>query len=148
MRITVKARHMLLTPALKTTAEEKLGQAVARIFDRPETHMEIELVDLGHLEHCKDKECRVMLSMPRGKTIVISEVDEDMYKAIHLAHDRLLQQVKRERERSRDTSRERKLGARGKLVLAEQHAENMAHNTKDWEQEVQQYEMAKWASSF
>ena len=43
MKVIVKARHMDLTPALKNHAEEKLGEALKRIFDRPAAKIEIEL---------------------------------------------------------------------------------------------------------
>ena len=108
MKLIVKARHMNLTPALKAHAEEKLGDAIKKIFDRPATTLEIELTELGRTKDGLDKECRVTAFMPKGKTINISEVADDMYKAIDLARDRLLNQVKRQRSKKRVTARGRK----------------------------------------
>lgn len=136
MRVIVKARHMNLTPALKAHAEEKLGDAIIRVFDRPAAKIEIELVDLGHVQNGSDKECKVAVFMPKGKTIVISEVDDNMYKAIDLAHDRLLMQVKRERGRKKVT-RVRKSAARDRALMARQ---NLTADREVWEQEVQEFE--------
>ena len=108
MRVIVKGRHLNLTPALKTHAEEKLGKAITKIFNGPAGTVEIELNDVGNVRDGKDKECRVTVQMPRGKTITITEVDDDMYKAIDLAHDRLLNEVKREHEKQSDKSPSRK----------------------------------------
>ena len=108
MKLIVKARHMNLTPALKAHAEQKLGDAIKKIFDRPSTTLEIELTELGRTKDGLDKECRVTAFMPKGKTINISEVADDMYKAIDLARDRLLNQVKRQRTKKRVAARGRK----------------------------------------
>jgi putative sigma-54 modulation protein len=138
MHVIVKARHMTLTPALKAHAEEKLGRSVMRVFDRPACQVEIELTDLG----AKDgdtKECRVLVFVPKGKTINITEVTDNMYKAIDLAHDRLLQQVKRERGRRHNPHRQR-LQAR---EMREQVArENLTVGLEPWEREVAEFEQS------
>jgi putative sigma-54 modulation protein len=139
MRVIVKARHMNLTPALKAHAEEKLGDALMRIFDRPAAKIEIELNDIGNVRDGANKECRVTVFVPGGKTINIIEIDDNMYKAIDLAHDRVLQQVKRERGKRRNTTSRRKMAekernetARAELTLA----------PEPWEEEVAEFEAA------
>ena len=117
MKVIVKARHMNLTAALKTYAEEKLGDALARIFDRPAATIEIELEDVGNVRNGVDKECRVTVFMPKGKTINIVEDADNMYKAIDLAHDRLLQQVKRQREKHDGAHNGRKLAERERFRI-------------------------------
>ena len=76
-----------------------------RVFDKPAAKIEIELVDLGEMKDKQSKERRVSVFMPRGRSINITEIDDDMYKAIDLARDRLIEQVKRERGRQRHASR-------------------------------------------
>ncbi|MBN1962867.1 MAG: ribosome-associated translation inhibitor RaiA [Deltaproteobacteria bacterium] len=139
MIVIVKARHMNLTPSLKEHAEQKLGNALMRIIDKPSMRIDIELNAIGHVRDGKNKECRVTVVMPRGKTINLVEVDEDMYKAIDLAHDRLLEQVKRERDRRLNTSNRRK---QAKKARAETARKNMTTARETWEDEVQQYETA------
>ncbi|MEZ4816348.1 MAG: HPF/RaiA family ribosome-associated protein, partial [Bdellovibrionota bacterium] len=133
----VKARHFDLTPALKAHAEEKLGQAIMRIFDRPALKIEIELSDLGDFKDKNNKECRVTVSIPRGKTINISEVDDNMYKAVDLCHDRLLVQVKREVDKRRDTTRTRKSAQKNRQTTAHR---TMTAPMETWEREVELFE--------
>lgn len=139
MIVIVKARHMDLTPSLKEHAEQKLGKALMRILDKPSMRVDIELTAVGHVRDGKDKECRVTVQMPRGKAINIVEVDEDMYKAIDLAHDRLLEQVKRERDRRQNASNRRKEASRARDETARQ---NLTTAREPWEDEVRQFEAA------
>lgn len=107
MKLIVKARHMNLTDALREHAEQKLGEAIKRIHDSPSLQVEVELSELGRTNDGQDKECRITVFMPKSKTIVISEISDDMYKAMDLARDRLLYQFKRERDKQRTSSRGR-----------------------------------------
>lgn len=118
MRVIVKGRHMSLTPALKSHAEDKLSKAIMRIFDRPATQVEIELNEIGNVRDGKDKECRVTVRIPGGKTINITEIDDDMYKAIDLAHDRIITQVKRESEKRQRRSKSRKAAEERRATIA------------------------------
>ena len=131
MKVIVKARHMNLTPALTEHAEEKLGNAISRIFDRPDAKIEIELSELGRSKDGLDKECRVTVFMPRGKPVNIVERADDMYKAIDLAHDRVINQVKRQREKKRVTARV------GKATRKEG---TPAPESETWEKEVMEFE--------
>lgn len=107
MQVIVKARHTSLTPAMRAHAIEKLGHSVQRIFDRPAAKIEIELGEIV-AKNGQNKECRVTLFMPKGRTVCITEIDDDMYKAIDLAQDRLLQQLKRARGRSKQAKKIRR----------------------------------------
>ena len=137
MKVIVKARHMDLTPALKAHAEEKLGKAFMKIFDRPAVKLEIELSELGKTKDGMDKECRATVSMPKGKTIVISEISDDLFKAVDLAHDRLLEQVKRQRSKKRSTGRNRKAAEQERDATA---SKNLTSDEEKWEEEVKEFE--------
>lgn len=137
MQVLVSARHMSLTPALTAHAEEKLGQALSHIFDRPHARVKIELGALGQTHKREDKTCRVRVTMPNGRVVVISETDDDMYKAINLAHDRVLERVKRERGRVVRPSRTRKLARRARASTARA---SLSAAPELWEQELRQYE--------
>lgn len=137
MKVIVKARHMTLTPALRSFAEEKLGEAIGRIIDDPATRVEIELSDLGKVKGGPAKECRIHLSVPRGTPITICEVDDEMYKAINLAHDRLLAKLKREMGKMRDGARVRKQAAKSRSRTARVE---LTGEAEQWEREVSEYE--------
>lgn len=139
MHVVLKALHMKLTPSLKQYAEEKLRDAVLRVCDQPASTLAIELMELGHTRNKQDKECRVLVYLPHGHTVVISEIDDTMYKAIDLAHDRLMLCVKREREKRQSMSHRRKWAAR--------HRNRTAHNSftpelEPWEQALRAEETA------
>ena len=136
MKVIVKARHMDLTDAMRVHAEEKLGQALMRIFDRPAAKIEIELSDLGHVR-AGSKECRVVVHMPGGKSITISELDDDLYSAINLAHDRLLEQVKRAQGKRRHNHRNRLSHQEERRRTARN---SMTSNHELWEMELQEFE--------
>ena len=131
MKVIVKARHMNLTPALKAHAEEKLGESIMRIFDRPALKIEIELSD--NSEKPNNMVCRATLTMPKGKTIVVSAAAEDMYKAIDLAQDRLRNQVKRQRNRQKDTARTQKSAEKARQETART---NLTADQEPWVAEV------------
>lgn len=136
MQVIVKARHMNLTDSLRAHASEKLGDSVMRIFDRPAAKIEIELSELA-VKDGDDKECRVTVFVPRGKTITITEVGDDMYKAIDLAHDRLLTTVKRERDRRGNIHQRRRAAERERLQIMR---EELTAGSEPWEQELALYE--------
>ena len=138
MKVIVKARHMTLTPALRAHAEAKLGNAIMRIFDRPALKIEIELSDLG-TQKPANKECRATVYMPKGKTINISEINDDMYKAIDLCHDRLIHQVKRQRDRKKNTGRVRKHAEKDRAAIARN---NLTTEPEAWEDELEQFEQS------
>ena len=136
MRVIVKARHFNLTKSLRLHAQEKLGDSLMRIFDRPSAKIEIELSSIGQFKDGENQECRVQVFMPHGKAINITEVDDDMYKAIDLAHDRLLTQVKRQRNKKRNTARIRKEAKR----MRNQTARGvLTSSPEDWELELAEY---------
>ena len=136
MRVILKSRHINLTNSLKTHAQEKLGNSLMRIFDRPAAKVEIELTSLGKFKDGQNQECRVQLFMPHGKTINITEIDDDMHKAIDLAHDRLLTQVKRERSKKNNNSRARKSAERHRNTLAWRE---LTSKPERWEIELEEY---------
>lgn len=139
MKVILKGRHMALTPALRAHAEAKLSAAVARVFDRPAARIEIDLCDLGHTQNGADKECRISVFMPRGPTLIICETDDNMYKAIDLAHDRLIVQLVRARGKKNCVTRVRKMAVRRRDNVASQ---TLSAGTEPWELEVQEYEQA------
>ncbi|MEO0812672.1 MAG: ribosome-associated translation inhibitor RaiA [Myxococcota bacterium] len=138
MQVIVKARHTTLTPALRAHATDKLGTAVMRIFDRPAAKIEIELSELV-ARNGEDKECRVTLFMPKAPTVCITEIDDDMYKAIDLAQDRLLKQIKRQRGRKRQTKKTRRM-AQAKRIQTMRENLSLVEEAPRWEEEVQEFE--------
>ena len=136
MRVILKARHINLTNSLRNHAQEKLGNSLMRIFDRPAAKIEIELTSLGKFKNGEHQECRVQVFMPKGKAINITEIDDDMHKAIDLAHDRLLNQVKRQRGKRNGNSKARKEAKKERDALAWRE---LTSSPERWEIELAEY---------
>ena len=136
MRVIVKARHMNLTKSLKMHAQEKLGESLMKIFDRPAAKIEIELSSLGKYKNGEHQECRIQVFMPHGKAINITEIDDNMFKAIDLAHDRLLTQVKRQQSKRRKIAQNRKAAQRMRNNTARG---SLTVGPELWELELQEY---------
>jgi len=136
MRVIVKSRHINLTNSLRLHAQEKLGNSLMRIFDKPAAKIEIELTSLGQFKNGENQECRVQVFMPHGKAINITEIDDDMFKAIDLAHDRLLTQVKRQQDKKSNNSRARKSAERQRNKLAWRE---LTSKPEIWELELREY---------
>ena len=136
MRVIVKSRHINLTKSLRLHAQEKLGNSLMRIFDKPAAKIEIELTSLGQFKDGENQECRVQVFMPHGKAINITEIDDDMFKAIDLAHDRLLTQVKRQQDKKNNNSRARKSAERQRNKLAWRE---LTSKPEVWELELREY---------
>lgn len=96
MKKTVKARHMKVTDALPDYVEKQTLAPLADVADSPEMKVEVELCDEG-----STKECRVHVFMSGVEPVNIHESDLDLYRAIDLAEQRMLVQVKRHRDRMR-----------------------------------------------
>ncbi len=95
MRAIIKARHMELNDHLKEYVEEKIQRAAEKYFDNASTTLEVELSNLFGPKGGKDKQCEITMSLPRGNTIRIEEVSEDIYTAIDSAGDRLIRSLER-----------------------------------------------------
>ncbi len=136
MKVIVKARHMDLTDSMRSYAEEKLGDALTKIFDRPAAKIEIELSDLGKV-HDGTKECRCIVHMPGGPSITVHETHDDMYTAINMAHDRLMEQVKRARGKRNDNHRHQLEAEKRRQETARK---TLSHTPEPWEKEVKEFE--------
>lgn len=140
MREVVKARHMRVTQAIQSYVEQKLIQPARRLCDDPAATLEVQLDEPGHVKGLRSERCWVHLSMPAVNDIIIEEVDDDMYTAIDRAHDRLLQQIKRTRDRLHDGHSWRQQAARSRARTARLQ---LTLQPEPWEQEVAQYEAAR-----
>ena len=92
MRINITATKLVLTPALRTFIEQKLG-SVAKLLKRFETKGERELFvevarTTAHHRHGDVFYAEVTLELP-GKTFRIEETDPDARIAIDRVKDRL-----------------------------------------------------------
>lgn len=102
MKIAISAHHFDLTAKLHDYAEEKLQCSIEALVDDAATHLDITLTKHASANQELSMECRVHLAMPNKSTIVVHKVSGDMYAAIDMAHDTLLEQVRATTDRSHD----------------------------------------------
>ncbi|HWV36961.1 MAG TPA: HPF/RaiA family ribosome-associated protein [Vulgatibacter sp.] len=100
MDVEVKAFGGLeLTDDLADFCRAKIVEPIRRIFDREGPTLEIELSDLYGPKGGVDKRCRITYTMPHTRTITVTEVADDIYKAVDGASQRFRRLVARYKAR-------------------------------------------------
>jgi len=95
MRTIIKGRHLELNDSLKAYVEAKIRRPAAKWFDAPSVRLEVELSNLFGPKGGNDKQCEVIMTLPRGHILRIEEVGDDLYAAIDAAGDRLWRALER-----------------------------------------------------
>lgn len=97
MPFIISSKGADLTPAIKSFAEEKTKR-----FNKYEDNITQTIVELqvSFLKEGKLKSCTVEIILQIPKAILkIKETDEDMYKAIDKAVDRMEEELRRHKEK-------------------------------------------------
>lgn len=107
MQFVVHGRHLELTEALKAHCQTRLYDRAIRLVNDSAARMEVELADeFGQKQRSGDKSCRIHLRTPGLSPIIVREVRPNMYEAIDVAADRLLEAVRRALRKRESYSRE------------------------------------------
>ncbi|HZD60257.1 MAG TPA: ribosome-associated translation inhibitor RaiA [Anaerolineae bacterium] len=97
MEIIVKGRHINVTDALRSYAEEKIGR-ITRYFDQIQK-IEIEFNDEKNRSIVNSKTVEVTV-FPKGPILRAKESSSDMYASIDMVVDKLERQIKRFKSKS------------------------------------------------
>src|SRR5689334_9506024 len=99
MKISVSFRHMKASDALRAYVEEKVGKVGKLLNGTSEAHVVLSVE--RHLNHAH-------IELITGGAFRIQSTDssEDMYSSIDLAAEKLMKQLKRYREKVRESHRE------------------------------------------
>ncbi len=95
MNITVNARHMDVTPAIRDYAEEKAGKFV-KFFDN------IQSVEIVLDTEAGQPTVEMVLTAAPRMTFVAHHREEDMYASIDQCVDKIIEQLRRHKEKLRD----------------------------------------------
>jgi len=95
VRTIIKRRHLTLSEPLKAYVEAKIIDPATKWYDSPSVTLEVELSDLFGPKGGNDKQCEVIMTLPRGNVLRIEEVSDDLYAAIDAAGNRLGQALER-----------------------------------------------------
>ena len=82
-----------------------MTRPLARIADGPAAELSVHLGDARPQKGGVDQECRLSFRMPGARTIHVESVDDDLYKALLGASERLRRLVKRQTDKMRSPSR-------------------------------------------
>ncbi len=94
MQFVVHGHHLDLTDSLKERCRLHIFERAEKLVDDSAARMEIVLSDQNR--HGKpDKTCAIDLRVPGAAPIHVSEVRPNMYEAIDLAADRLIEALRR-----------------------------------------------------
>lgn len=105
ININIKASGIDLTPALRTYVENKL-QALQKFIDQ---NVAVQAdVEIGQTTHHHQSgnifRCEINLALP-GDLLRVENTQEDLYAAIDVAKDELLDQVRSRKERKTNKDR-------------------------------------------
>lgn len=106
MKVNVRGVQLELTEAMKAHVQAHLVEPIEHFYDSEAAEMEIHLRDVNGPKGGRDMECSVTVRVPRGQSIHVTEVSDDIYKSIDLARDRVEKAAKRLIERSKDKRHE------------------------------------------
>lgn len=102
MEITITARHMEVTEAMKDHARKRI-EKLPRFYDR------IQKVQLTMSVEQKNRQiAELVVSVPHGNDIVVSETAEDMYSALDLMMSRTERQLRKHKEKLKEHPRGKK----------------------------------------
>lgn len=100
MRIEITGRHLDVTDAVRTYAEEKCGK-LPRFFNGV---MEIQLV-LTQEPHQREFEAELQVDVQKHDDLIAKTRSEDIYECIDLTVDKAARQLRDYKERLKDAKR-------------------------------------------
>jgi putative sigma-54 modulation protein len=101
MQLDIQANGFSLTEGLRNYTKWRMQFAVDR-DDAHVTRARVRLADVNGPRGGIDKRCQIELALAGHKSIVIEDIETDLYVAIDRASDRCARTLNRRLERSRE----------------------------------------------
>ncbi len=106
MRISVHHHHRVqIPPDLPAFLAKHVTRPLARIFDDASAELAVHLGDERPSRAGVDQQCRMSFRMPGARTVHVESVQDDLYKALLDASDRLRRHVRKQLSKMRSGSR-------------------------------------------
>jgi putative sigma-54 modulation protein len=106
MRLSIHHHHRVaIPPDLPQFLAKHVTRPLARIFDDSAAELAVHLGDERPTRGGVDQECRMSFRMPGARTIHVESVQDDLYKALLDASDRLRRHVRKQLSKMRSGSR-------------------------------------------
>lgn len=105
MRVAIHSHHLTPPPDLSAFLDKHVVRPLARIYDDSSADLEVHLGDTRPARGGVDKSCGLTFRMAGTRSVRVEQVEDDLYKALLGAAERLRRVVKREVAKMRATSR-------------------------------------------
>jgi putative sigma-54 modulation protein len=105
MKLVIHAHHLTLPPDLLVFLQKHVTRPLARVFDDPAAELALHLDDVRPRRGGVDRSCRLSFRMPGTRKLHVESVQEDLYKALLDASERLRRLMRRELDKMRSPSR-------------------------------------------
>ncbi len=105
MKLSIHTHHLALPPDAPEFLRKHVTRPLARLFDDPAAELAVHLGDSRPSKGGVDQECRLSFRIPGTRTLHVESTQEDLYKALLDATDRLKRLLKRELGKMRSGSR-------------------------------------------
>lgn len=102
MNTKIHTHQLDMSDALREYAVRHIEELVARIYNKQNPTLDIEFSDVSA---GREKQVKVTLHIPHGKTLVASAQDANPYAAVDLAADKISRELRRYKEKQLDTAR-------------------------------------------
>lgn len=104
MKIDIQSHDFRLTESIREFIKKRIQLTLSSHFDQIKK-ITIRVSDINGHRNGIDKRCKVMISLPLLKEIVIDDVQDNLYRAIFLATERASRTVNRRLERLKTKKR-------------------------------------------
>ena len=98
MKVDIQSRRFKLTDSLRHAVHREIARLAQGLGDGI-TRVSVRLFDVNGLRGGPDKGCLVHAQFRDGSSIVCSDVDDDMYRSLPSAFDKLLRSRRMDRAR-------------------------------------------------
>jgi ribosome-associated translation inhibitor RaiA len=105
MKLSIHSHHLTLPSDVTRFLQKHVTRPLARLFDDPAAELSVHLGDQRKKKGGVDQECRLSFRMPGTRTLHVESVDEDAYKALLDAAERMKRLVIRQLEKMRSPGR-------------------------------------------
>lgn len=105
MKLIIHAHHLRVPPDLPEFLRKHVTRPLARVFDDSAAELVVYLGDQRPSKGGTDKECRISFRMPGTRALNVGSIQDDLYKALMDASERLRRAVKKQISKMRSPSR-------------------------------------------
>jgi ribosome-associated translation inhibitor RaiA len=89
MKVDIHARHFTLSESLRNAVHREIGR-LAQALGARITRISVRLFDVNGLRGGRDKGCLVHAQFTDGSSVIGSDVDDDLYRSVAAAFDKVV----------------------------------------------------------